>query len=112
MSHFSNQNDFHINQKLEEQRFLIAEKKMQMIQLQAKIDALGVFNGKVKFSQVINKHFFNKKIIFIFIILKVNLKELEEYNNAAKFAEHKRQFDSDLYQNLELWDTLMKVLFC
>lgn len=47
MSHFSNQNDFHINQKLEEQRFLIAEKKMQMIQLQSKIDALGVFNGKV-----------------------------------------------------------------
>lgn len=45
MSHFSKQDDFQINQKLEEQRFLLAEKKMQMIQLQAKIDALGVFNS-------------------------------------------------------------------
>lgn len=34
---------------------------------------------------------------------------MEEYNSAAIFAERKREFDSDLYQNLELWDTLMKV---
>lgn len=48
MSHFSKQEDFKINQSLEEQRFLLAEKKMQMIQLQAKIDALGVFNSNLK----------------------------------------------------------------
>lgn len=46
MSHYSKQEDFKINSSLEEQRFTLAEKKMQMIQLQAKIDALGVFNSK------------------------------------------------------------------
>ena len=37
--------DFIVDQELEDQRFKITEKKMQMIQLQAKIDALGVFNS-------------------------------------------------------------------
>ena len=34
-----------MNTQIEEERFLIAEKKMQMIQLQAKVDALGSFNS-------------------------------------------------------------------
>ena len=69
---------------LEKQRFLISEKKMQMIQLQAKIDALGSFN--------------------------INLKDLEDLNIATKFEEKKHEFQSELQQNLELWDTLMKVI--
>jgi hypothetical protein len=32
---------------LEQQRFQISEKKMSLIQLQAKIDALGFFNSKI-----------------------------------------------------------------
>ena len=78
----ANQNDYLMDLKLEKQRFLISEKKMQMIQLQAKIDALGSFN--------------------------ISLKELDDYNNAAKFEEKKLDFQSDLHQNLELWETLMK----
>ena len=38
--------DFIVDQELEEQRFKITEKKMQMIHLQAKIDALSIFNSK------------------------------------------------------------------
>jgi hypothetical protein len=40
---------------------------------------------------------------------EVNLKEIEEYDTANKFSNEIKTFDSDLYQNLELWDTLMKV---
>ncbi len=38
--------DFKVNMKIEEESYLIAEKKMQMIHLQAKVDALGAFNSK------------------------------------------------------------------
>ena len=78
------QNDYMADLNLEKQRFLISEKKMQMIQLQAKIDALGSFN--------------------------INLKDLEDLNIATKFEEKKHEFQSELQQNLELWDTLMKVI--
>lgn len=37
--------DFMINEELEEQRFLVDEKKMQMIQVEAKINALGAFDS-------------------------------------------------------------------
>lgn len=39
----------------------------------------------------------------------VNLKDLEEYNNATHFEEKKHEFQNELNQNLELWDNLMKV---
>jgi len=38
--------DFIIDEKLEEQRFLVDEKKMQMIQVESKINALGAFDSK------------------------------------------------------------------
>lgn len=75
-------NDFLIDEKLEEQRFLVDEKKMQMIQVESKINALGSFD--------------------------INLKEIEDYDTAVKFNNDIHKFESDLYQNLELWDTLMK----
>ncbi len=37
--------DFVIDEKLEEQRFLVDEKKMQMIQVESKINALGAFDS-------------------------------------------------------------------
>ncbi len=40
--------DFIIDEKLEEQRFLVDEKKMQMIQVESKINALGAFDSKHK----------------------------------------------------------------
>jgi hypothetical protein len=42
-------------------------------------------------------------------VFLVNLKEIEDYDNATKFNHDIKKFESDLYQNLELWDTLMKV---
>ena len=39
--------DFLVDPKQEEYRFLLAEKKLQMIYLQAKIDALGSFNSNL-----------------------------------------------------------------
>jgi len=79
---FNNFNDFIIDDKLEEERYLVDEKKMQMINLETKIDALGLFG--------------------------INLKELEDFESANKFSESSQRFDSDLHQNLELWDTLMR----
>ncbi len=38
--------DYLIDEKIEEQRFLVDEKKMKMIQLESKINALGAFNSK------------------------------------------------------------------
>ena len=38
--------DFLIDEKLEEDGFNVDEKKMQMIHLESKIDALGLFNSK------------------------------------------------------------------
>jgi len=96
--------DFIVDQELEEQRFKITEKKMQMIHLQAKIDALGVFNSKKSFS-LFEKFYTCQRIFFIL----VNLKELDEYNEEAESAERRQEFESDLHQNLELWDSLMKV---
>ena len=104
MAGFANNDDYLVDQNLENQRFLITEKKMQMIQLQAKIDALGAFNSK--FNKTPNSNIYSK---IIFIVLLVNLKDLDEYNNAAKFEEKRKEFDIDLHQNLELWDNLMKV---
>lgn len=49
-------------------------------------------------------HFFIK-----FRFFQVNLRELEQYSSASKFEENRIEFDLDLHQNLELWDTLMKV---
>ena len=40
---------------------------------------------------------------------EVSLKELEELGNQTKVEETRREFDTDLLQNLELWDVLMKV---
>ncbi len=37
------------------------------------------------------------------------MKELEEYDAANKFTNEIQNFESDLYQNLELWDNLMRV---
>ena len=37
--------DFLLDEKLEQQRFNLDEKKMQMIQLESKINALGSFNS-------------------------------------------------------------------
>ncbi|RNA21254.1 hypothetical protein BpHYR1_020360, partial [Brachionus plicatilis] len=70
--------DFSVDLKQEEYRFLLAEKKLQMIHLQAKIDALGSFN--------------------------INLNDLG--TDLHKFEE-KRDFGENLHQNFELWDKLM-----
>ncbi len=43
---FHNFNDFLIDENLENERNMVDEKKMQMINLEAKIDALGLFNSK------------------------------------------------------------------
>lgn len=88
--------DFSVDLKQEEFRFLLAEKKLQMIHLQAKIDALGSFNS-------FNFFFFN----FIFVLkffLKVNLNE--SGTDLYKF-EDKQEFGENLHQNFELWDKLM-----
>lgn len=74
--------DFLIDEKLEEDGFNVDEKKMQMIHLESKIDALGLFN--------------------------INLKDLEDFENANKFSQRAQRLDSDLHQNLELWDSLMR----
>ncbi|CAF0714492.1 unnamed protein product [Brachionus calyciflorus] len=75
-------NDFVVDQKQEEIRFLIVEKKLQMIHLQAKIDALGSFN--------------------------INLNDLDSYNNLNRYEEKREILEANLHQNLELWDQLMK----
>ena len=106
MASFANNDDYIVDQNLENQRFLITEKKMQMIQLQAKIDALGAFNSKLLIKLWILQIYFLNNNFWIFI---VNLKDLDEYNNAAKFEEKRKEFDIDLHQNLELWENLMKV---
>lgn len=108
MAGFANNDDYLVDQNLENQRFLITEKKMQMIQLQAKIDALGAFNSK--FNKKLKILIYIPKLILLCFLL-VNLKDLDEYNNAAKFEEKRKEFDIDLHQNLELWDNLMKVTF-
>ena len=97
--------DFIVDQEVEAQRFKITEKKMQMIHLQAKIDALGKFNSRILYFFRLILRFYLIKNCF----LLVNLKELDEYNEATESAERRQEFESDLHQNLELWDSLMKV---
>ena len=41
---------------------------------------------------------------------KVNLKELEDSDD-NKLSTSAQRFDADLHQNLELWDSLMKVIY-
>lgn len=50
--------DFIVDQEVEAQRFKITEKKMQMIHLQAKIDALGKFNSRILCFFSLNIEFF------------------------------------------------------
>jgi hypothetical protein len=50
----------------------------------------------------------SRTILSVFL---VNLKELDDYNEAAESAERRQEFESDLHQNLELWDSLMKVSY-
>lgn len=56
-SYFEKLNKSTIDFDLELERFLIVEKKMQMIQLKSKLDALSEFNGS----------------IFLFLFLNYNL---------------------------------------
>lgn len=79
---FNNFNDFIIDENLEEERYLVDEKKMQMINLESKIDALGLFG--------------------------INLRELENSDENRLSTSSQSRFEADLHQNLELWDSLMK----
>ena len=44
-SNSSGATDFLTDEKLEEKRFLLDEKKMQVIQLESRLDALSAFNS-------------------------------------------------------------------
>ena len=63
--------DFLIDEKLEEQRFLVDEKKMQMIQVESKINALGSFDSKGPQNNNMLLNFVLKNI-FLFFIVKLN----------------------------------------
>ena len=103
----TSQSDYGVDLHLEKQRFLVSEKKMQMIQLQAKLDALGSFNSNFIDLKILNVLAY---CLEVFIRnKKVSLKELDDYNAAAKFAARNHEFRTELHQNLELWDNLMRV---
>ncbi|CAF0714496.1 unnamed protein product [Brachionus calyciflorus] len=128
-------NDFVVDQKQEEIRFLIVEKKLQMIHLQAKIDALGSFNSKFRiydsnFIPCISRLQITEQIKFYNIVSNnnldsisnkitgykfetpdlyyVNLNDLDSYNNLNRYEEKREILEANLHQNLELWDQLMK----
>ena len=53
---------------------------------------------------------FKVALEFMFYFFKVKLTDIEEYDSAEKFSEVRERFDSDLSENLEIWDNLMKVI--